>query len=768
MILLMYVFLFLLASSSVSLSDAEDTIRPNKVMRENETLISANGVFELGFFQDGGVSGYVFLGIWFKDIANKKPVWVANRDNPLEQFYSTLEIRDDGNLIVMDRRQAPMIINYGTVATSWNTSATLLDTGNLILRQSGEVIWQSFHFPTDTLLPGMRLGWFGLQMNDLQLKRRVLLSWLSPRNPSRGAFTVGTGYKDAKTLAVWKGDAVHMDIGYLERDGFRFIFNNSILSFNLSYTSTSNETYLTLNTNGGYDMSWLVIASSGQLDEYAVYKGEILLVRHDLCDADALRLRAVNSSVCLRDAWQNCKDGDAFVPVNGTMPSSISMNISIIGDFDDCELTCQANCSCAAFAFGESGCQLYYGSGHDLINLSGRGVFHVRTNIAASRKQGGEKRRVAITIVLSSMASVTLAIIVFWCFKRRQKCVSRVNQLGDGEDSGSKGEVKLIGHDAKSIKTDIEFIGEGGNLAWFCINTLEEATGDFDAENKLGEGGFGPVYKGKLPSGQEIAVKRLSKRSAQGVKEFRNEIILISRLQHRNLVKLLGCCIHGEDEYMLVYEYLINRSLDSFIFDESKQILVDWKTRVQIIEGIAQGILYLHKYSRLRIIHRDLKASNILLDGDMNPKISDFGMARIYGENETCAKTTKIAGTYGYMSPEYAMDGHFSEKSDVFSFGIMVLEIISGKRNIAFFQADHSLNLLGYAWKLWKEGRSIEFLDTTLAKASQSCEAAMCVQLGLLCVQERACDRPVMAEVVAMLSNHVDSLPLPKEPAFLT
>nr|XP_027083732.1 G-type lectin S-receptor-like serine/threonine-protein kinase B120 [Coffea arabica] len=181
-------------------------------------------------------------------------------------------------------------------------------------------------------------------------------------------------------------------------------------------------------------------------------------------------------------------------------------------------------------------------------------------------------------------------------------------------------------------------------LPLFNLQAIETTTDQFAMQNKLGEAGFGPVYKGKLPQGQEIAVKRLSQRSGQGVKEFMNEVTLISKLQHRNLVRLLGCCIQG-DEYILIYEYMPNRSLDSFMFDSTKRTLLDWTKRVSIIEGTAQGLLYLHRYSRLRIIHRDLKASNILLDSDMNPKISDFGMARIFGENETRSKTTKIAGT---------------------------------------------------------------------------------------------------------------------------
>ncbi|XP_052875761.1 cysteine-rich receptor-like protein kinase 10 [Gossypium arboreum] len=300
---------------------------------------------------------------------------------------------------------------------------------------------------------------------------------------------------------------------------------------------------------------------------------------------------------------------------------------------------------------------------------------------------------------------------------------------------------------------------------FFDLATIRVATDDFSDSNKLGQGGFGTVYKGVLPIGKEVAIKRLSRKSWQGLEELKNEVILIAKLQHRNLVRLLGCGIEG-DEKLLIYELMPNKSLDFFIFDPEKRSQIDWKTWFDIITGISRGLLYLHEDSRLKIIHRDLKPSNVLLDQDMVAKISDFGMARIFCENQNAANTKRVVGTYGYMAPEYAMEGLFSVKSDVFSFGVIVLEILSGKKNSGFYQTKHAQTLLAYAWGLWKEGKELELMDPCLLESCSIPEIRRCIHVGLLCVQEDPTDRPTMSDVVVVLGSDTITLREPKRPAF--
>lgn len=285
----------------------------------------------------------------------------------------------------------------------------------------------------------------------------------------------------------------------------------------------------------------------------------------------------------------------------------------------------------------------------------------------------------------------------------------------------------------------------------FPFEALVYATRNFHPSQRLGEGGFGPVYKGKLDDGREIAVKKLSHSSSQGKKEFENEAKLLARVQHRNVVNLLGYCAHGVEK-LLVYEYVINESLDKLLFKSKRNHELNWKRRYDIITGISRGLLYLHEDSHNCIIHRDIKASNILLDDKWIPKIADFGMARLFPEDQTHVNT-RVAGTNGYMAPEYVMHGHLSVKADVFSFGVVILELISGQKNSSFNLDVDAQNLLDWAYKLYKKGKSLEIVDPSLAASDSADQIAMCIQIGLLCTQGDPQLRPIMRRVVVMLSK---------------
>ncbi|XP_031499614.1 cysteine-rich receptor-like protein kinase 6 [Nymphaea colorata] len=370
------------------------------------------------------------------------------------------------------------------------------------------------------------------------------------------------------------------------------------------------------------------------------------------------------------------------------------------------------------------------------------------TVVTLPQPNNGHKRW-WIFAIIGIIGGVILAAAIAFCLVRRRQ------------------QRKTKYKEASSV--DVEDIKENEadcSLPQISLRAIQNATDNFSEENQLGEGGYGPVYKGKLSNGQEVAVKRLSVNSGQGLKEFRNEVELIAKLQHTNLVRLIGCCLE-KGEKLLIYEYMPNRSLDALLKDAEGRKLLAWEKRSNIIMGIARGILYLHQDSRLNIIHRDLKAGNVLLDDQLNPKISDFGMARIFSGVQGQATTSVVVGTYGYMAPEYAMDGVFSTKSDVYSFGILLLEIISGQLNASFSASYQARSLVVHAWSLWSEQKGTEFIDPVLKHTSSATEIIRCLQIGLLCVQEEAASRPTMSTVVVMLGNNSVDLPLPGQPAFL-
>ncbi|XP_010480078.1 PREDICTED: probable LRR receptor-like serine/threonine-protein kinase At1g56140 isoform X2 [Camelina sativa] len=325
----------------------------------------------------------------------------------------------------------------------------------------------------------------------------------------------------------------------------------------------------------------------------------------------------------------------------------------------------------------------------------------------------------------------------------------------------------IIQKSRKRYTDDEELLSMDVKPYTFTYSELKSATQDFDPSNKLGEGGFGSVYKGNLSDGREIAVKVLSVGSRHGKGQFVAEIVTISTVLHRNLVKLYGCCYEG-DHRLLVYEYLPNGSLDHALFGHGgKKILhLDWPTRFEICLGVARGLAYLHEEASVCIVHRDVKASNILLDSKLLPKVSDFGLAKLYDDKKT-HMSTRVAGTIGYVAPEYAMRGHLTEKTDVYAFGVVALELVSGRPNSDVSLGEEKKYLLEWAWNLHEKSREMELVDPDLIEFNME-EVKRMIGIALLCIQTSYGLRPPMSRVVAMLSGDVEVSDVTSKPGYLT
>ncbi|XP_077243367.1 G-type lectin S-receptor-like serine/threonine-protein kinase B120 [Tasmannia lanceolata] len=781
-------------------SHAADTITGNHTIRDGQTLISAGKNFVLGFFSPNNSKNH-YVGIWYYKISIQTVVWIANRENPVTDSSGVLTIGNGGNLIILDGKQNTLWSTKASFIS--NTSiAQLLDSGNLILRTSGDyerVLWQSFDHPTDSLLPSMKVGL------DLRTGQKwFYTSWKSPVDPSPGNYTLGVDPHGVAQLVIWENLTKHWRSGYWNGQTFTGVANMLPLylyGFRLANDNQDGRMFFTYSMLNSSLILRIVTKWDGREEPQRCEEGKQQWITpwsepitrcqiygkcgnfgscneldSPICSClRGFKPKAVEewskgnwSSGCVRRNQLECEinsssegNRDGFLKLDRLKLPDLADWLAV-QDEKECEGKCSMNCSCRAHAYVNGiGCLIW---GRDLVDIhrfpEGGNTLYIR--LAGSEL--GDQRKISkiIMIVIVLFGTVFLSIGAYFLRRCMRKLKGswkkeKENELltFDLSNSGEGSSIKELGG-GQQAKSELQL---------FSFSSVAAATNNFSDANRLGEGGFGPVYKGILPGGQEIAVKRLSRSSGQGLEEFKNEVILIAKLQHRNLVRLLGCCIQGEEK-ILLYEHMPNRSLDAFLFDPTKQALLDWTKRFNIIEGIARGLLYLHRDSRLRIIHRDLKASNILLDEDMNPKISDFGMARIFGGDQNQENTKRVVGTYGYMSPEYAMEGLFSVKSDVYSFGVLLIEIVSCKKNNSFHDTEHSLSLLGYAWKLWDEGKAMELMDPSLGDSCSTCEVLRCIHVGLLCVQDCALDRPTMDSVVLMLQSENATNPTPKQPSF--
>ncbi|MBA0569530.1 hypothetical protein Golob_003251 [Gossypium lobatum] len=812
---------------------AVDTIRQGESAADGDSLVSENETFELGFFSPEN-STFRYVGIWYK-VDVKTVVWVANRDNPIPNKNGVLRIGVDGNLVVLNGNTS-LVWSSNLTGLSNNTAAILRDTGNLVLSNTdtSKVHWQSFEHPTDTFLPGMRAP-----VSSLIGEFHVFRSWKSSNDPSLGNFTMGVDPNGGPQIIIWD-----RNMGRRWRSGqwnsviFTGIPNMSdiasfLYGFKLSQPDENRTQYFTYDPSNPSDLLRFRLTWDGR-EQQSRWDDDrkmwtIMQTQPDPVNICDLYNHCGNHATCDNFEAVKCSCLDGFRPkspdqwskgnwsggcerrvelqcqrTNGSagedgfkglkhvkLPDSSNLLLSA-GNIDACETSCLGNCSCTAYAFISGiGCMTWEGDLIDLQHLDEAANLQFFYRVHRSELDGSRKISNIVIIIISVLGACFLVVTIWllWRYKKKLRGLPVVSSMPCCKDDdvavSNESKNKEFSADLSGGPVDILIDGSQVNepeLTVINFSSVAAATKNFSEANRLGHGGFGTVYKGELPGGQEIAVKRLSGQSRQGLEEFKNEIILIAKLQHRNLVRLLGCSIEG-DEKMLIYEYMPNKSLDYILFDETKQAQLDWRTRFGIIEGIARGLLYLHRDSRLRIIHRDLKASNILLDVEMNPKISDFGMARIFGGNQNEANTIRVVGTYGYMSPEYAMEGLFSVKSDVYSFGVLLLEIVSGRRNTSFRSSDYT-SLIAYvstnatiygvllevlivqAWSLWNEDKAMEMVDPSIRDSCSTTQVLKCIHIGMLCVQDSAMHRPTMAAVVLMLETETPTLPMPKQPTY--
>ncbi|WRX28823.1 S-locus glycoprotein domain - like 10 [Theobroma cacao] len=599
---------FFLCPNLVITSTEFDTIDTTRSIKDGETIVSAGGVFEVGFFSPS-VTNERYLGIWYKK-SNTTVVWVANREVPLNDSSGVLKVTNQGILILLD--------NNGSTVWSSNSStsarrpvAQILDSGNFVVKDETDgnpqnFMWQSFDYPCDTFLPNMKIG------KDLVTGLdRYLSSWKETNDPFRGNFTYGFDLDGFPEWVLREGSIKRMRRG--PWNGLRFsgvtgLTPNSVYGF--EFVFNEKEIYFSWNLYNSSSLSRVLLLPNGNIQRFTWIDEAQNWVLHlppylDTCDSYALcgvngncNNNNDNSPACnclkgfepkIKEEWEvvpglggcvrktplNCKD-DGFLKYTGLkLPDASESWFNYSMNLEECKNHCIKNCNCTAYTNldvrGEgSGCLIWF---NDLIDIR-----QVTENDQA---------------IYIRMAAAEL---------------DQIDSKKTKAESNAK-KIRVIIGVSIALPTTILILGLG-----------------------------------MLKDGREIAVKRLSENSRQGLSEFKNEVVHIAKLQHRNLVKLLGCCVEG-DEKMLIYEFMPNKSLNFFLFDQAQSLSLDWPKRYNIINGIARGLLYLHQDSRQRIIHRDLKTGNILLDSQLNPKISDFGLARSFGENVTKEKTKNVVGT---------------------------------------------------------------------------------------------------------------------------
>ncbi|KAM0943911.1 putative protein kinase RLK-Pelle-SD-2b family [Dioscorea sansibarensis] len=756
-----------LASLNIGFSSGGDTISWEQSLSADQTVVSKEGHFELGFFSPGDSKKY-YIGIWYKKVSPQTTIWVANREIPISYSSSSeLKITENGNLALLSNGKT---VVWSTNSTSYPTNSTvavLLDTGNIVLRNkssSSAIIWQSFDHPTDTWVPGGGIG-----MNKITGEYQRLTSWKNFEDPFPGPFIYTIDPSGLNQfLLLWNGSDTYWSTG--EWNGHAYsglpgMDTSPNFVNNFTDNNERKQSTLTFNMKDAYTRS--VLDPSGQITQWLWTNDSqvwelIWSEPVDPCDVYSV---CGTFGICDHSSKIFCSCPPGFEPVSFTewnlndwssgckrktgLPCSKNDNSTIrekegflsmsftrlpagsqpleVGSSKECKEACLRNCSCTAYTYDRQ-CLIWNGDVRNLQNNSNEGSLYIRLAASDIPSTGKKKSTRVVIIGLcsgSAAASCIIMAVFLWIFLRSRQ------------------------HERMVPVT--------GVVTQFKYSHLRQMTKNFS--EMLGQGGFGTVFKGALPNLTEIAVKQLRSIMRQE-KDFQTEVITLGRIQHINLIRLIGFCCEGTRR-LLVYDYMPNGSLDRHLFNRN-DIGLDWKTRYQIIVGVAKGLEYLHEKCRDCIIHCDVKPENILLDSDFCPKVSDFGMAKLI-HRDFSRVLTSMKGTIGYLAPEWILGQPITPKTDVYSYGMMLFEVISSRRN-----SDQSRSTNNKYYPVWvatklNEGNVHSLLDGNLAHDASMEELTRVCKVACWCIQENEAHRPSMGMVVLMLEGvmEVNLAPIP-------
>ncbi|XP_062151709.1 G-type lectin S-receptor-like serine/threonine-protein kinase At2g19130 [Alnus glutinosa] len=768
---LMLSLLFLGLSVNSRISLGADTISANQSLSGDKSIVSARGNFVLGFFKPGNSSKY-YIGMWYSTsiVSTQTIVWVANRDKPISDKSSSVLRISDGNLVLFNESQIPVwYTNLTSTTSSSPVEAVLLDDGNLVLNDgsnSSQHLWQSFDHPAHTWLPGSKIG-----LNKITNENQRLISWKNENDPAPGPFNLDIhGYtsdyfiRSNRSIQYWTSGASDGSIFSMISD----LQPNYI--YNFSYVNNTNESYFTYSLYDPSIISRFVMEVSGQIQQMTWLENtnqwnlfwsqpRSQCEVYSFCGAfGSCNKESMPFCSCLKgfvpqsqNDWNlsdyaggcmritplqcnntNLTNGyeDRFLPITSKVLPAQPQSFGI-GSAAECESACLNNCSCTAYAYANASnyCSVWFG---DLLNLQqlsgddpiGRTLYlkHAVYDFSSKKNNKG----MIVGAVAGSVAWVSILLGLFIIRMRRKR----------GIETGKEVE---------------------GSLVAFGYRDLQNATKNFS--DKLGRGGFGSVFKGTLSDSTVIAVKKLESIS-QGEKQFRTEVSTIGTINHVNLVRLRGFCSEGSRK-LLVYDYMPNGSLESYLFHEK---FLDWKTRYQIAIGTAKGLDYLHEKCRECIIHCDIKPENILLDAYLCPKVADFGLAKLVGREFSRVLTT-MRGTRGYLAPEWLSGVAITAKADVYSYGMMLFEFVLGRRN-SEPSADGKTTFfpIQAASLIAKGGDVLSLLDPRLEGNADVEELTRVCKVACWCIQDDETDRPTMGQIVHILEGVLDVnlAPIPK------